>query len=105
MDVWLRLRELGGFDWIEVHYRDLVANLAGEGRRATEFLQLPWHDRQAKFHESAGMKFFFSPTYQDVTQPLHNRSVDRWKNYAEVLAPVQERLAPYCRAFGFEGRG
>jgi tetratricopeptide (TPR) repeat protein len=105
MDVWLRLRELGGFDWIEVHYRDIVANLEAEGRRATEFLQLPWHESQAEFHESAGKKFFFSPTYQDVTQPLHNRSIDRWKNYAEALAPIQERLAPYCRKFGFEAGG
>jgi tetratricopeptide (TPR) repeat protein len=105
MDVWLRLRELGGFDWIEVHYRDIVANLSGEGRRATEFLQLPWQESQAKFHESAGQKFFFSPTYQDVTQPLHNRSVDRWKNYAAALAPIQDRLAPYCRAFGFAEGG
>ena len=102
MNVWLRLRELGGFDWIEVHYRDIVANLEAEGRRATEFLQLPWHDSQAKFHESAGRKFFYSPTYRDVTRPVHNRSVDRWKNYAETLAPIQDRLAPYCRAFGYE---
>jgi len=104
MDVWLRLRELGGFDWIEVHYRDIVTNLESEGRRATEFLQLPWHDSQAKFYESAGQKFFFSPTYQDVTQPLHNRSVDRWKNYAEALAPIQDRLAPYFRAFSYAER-
>jgi tetratricopeptide (TPR) repeat protein len=102
MDAWLRMRELGGFDWIEVHYRDIVVNLADEGRRATEFLQLPWHESQAKFHESASQKFFFSPTYQDVTRPLHNRSIDRWKNYAEALAPVQDCLAPYCREFGFE---
>jgi hypothetical protein len=104
MDVWLRLRELGGFDWIEVHYRDIVANLEVQGRRATEFLQLPWHEGQAKFHESARRKFFFSPTYQDVTQPLHNRSVDRWKNYAEALAPILERLEPYCRALGYDQR-
>jgi tetratricopeptide (TPR) repeat protein len=102
MDTWLRMRELGGFDWLEVRYHDIVANLADEGRRATEFLQLPWHENQAKFHESARQKFFFSPTYQDVTQPLHNRSIDRWKNYAEALAPFQDCLAPYCREFGFE---
>jgi tetratricopeptide (TPR) repeat protein len=102
MDVWLRMRELGGFDWIEVHYRDIVTNLAVEGRRATEFLQLPWHENQAKFHESARQKFFFSPTYQDVTQPLHKRSIERWKNYAEALAPIQNRLVPYCHAFGFD---
>jgi Flp pilus assembly protein TadD len=27
MDVWLRLRELGGFDWIETRYEDTVASL------------------------------------------------------------------------------
>jgi len=102
MDAWLRMRELGGFDWIEVRYQAIVTNLAEEGRRATEFLQLPWHENQAKFHESARQKFFFSPTYQDVTRPLHNRSIDRWKNYPEALAPFQARLAPYCRAFGFD---
>jgi tetratricopeptide (TPR) repeat protein len=104
MDVWLRMRELGGFDWIEVHYRDIVANLEVEGRRATEFLQLSWHESQAKFHESARKIFFFSPTYQDVTQPLHNRSVERWKNYAEALSPILERLEPYCRALGYDKR-
>ena len=36
MDVWLRLRELGGFDWIETRYEDVVADLerrrqAGDG--------------------------------------------------------------------------
>lgn len=105
MDVWLRLRELGGFDWIQVRYRDVVADLAGEGRRATEFLGLPWHEKQAEFHESARRKFLFSPTYQDVTRPVENRPVDRWKNYAEALEPFQSRLAPYCRAFGFDECG
>ena len=32
MDVWLRLRELGGFDWIETRYEDVVANLEPEGK-------------------------------------------------------------------------
>ena len=104
MDAWLRLRDLGGFDWIEVRYDELVANLESEGRRATEFLHLPWHADQAQFYESARRKFFFAPTYQDVTQPVHRRALGRWKNYAAALAPVQARLARYCRAFGFDER-
>jgi tetratricopeptide (TPR) repeat protein len=101
MDVWLRLRELGGFDWMEIHYRDIVNDLPGEGRRATEFLGLAWDEGQGRFHESARRKFLFSPTYQDVTRPMQNRPVDRWKNYAAALEPYQDRLAPYCREFGF----
>ena len=101
MDVWLRLRELGGFDWMETRYEDIVGNLESEGRRVTEFLGLSWHPQQANYHETARKKFVFAPTYSDVTQPVYHRAVGRWKHYAEALAPVQERLAPYCRAFGY----
>ena len=102
MDVWLRLRELGGFEWIETRYEDIVDNLESEGRRITEFLELSWHPQQANYYETARKKFIFAPTYHSVTRPVYHRAVGRWKNYAEALAPIQERLAPYCRAFGYD---
>ena len=101
MDVWLRMRELGGFDWIESRYEDVVANLESEGRRVTEFLGLSWHPDQGRYFETARRKFLFAPTYHDVTQPVYTRAVGRWERYAEALEPVQARLAPYCRAFGY----
>jgi len=101
MDVWLRMRDLGGFDWIETRYEDLVANLEAEGRRVTEFLGLPWHEQQAAFHETTRKKFVFSPTYNEVTQPVYQRARGRWKNYADALTPIQERLEPYCKAFKY----
>ena len=102
MEVWLRMRELGGFDWIETRYEDIVANLESEGRRVTEFLGLSWQPQQAAYHETNRKKFVFSPTYNEATRPVYQRAVNRWKNYAEALAPVQERLAKYCRVFGYE---
>ncbi len=101
MDVWLRMRELGGFDWIETRYEDVVDNLEVEGRRVTEFLGLPWHPDQASFHETAQRKVVFAPTYDEVTKPVHSRAVKRWEHYAEALEPIRARLAPYCRAFGY----
>jgi len=101
MDVWLRLRELGGFDWMETRYEDIVGNLESEGRRITEFVGLAWHPQQASYYETARGKFVFAPTYHDVTQPVYRRAVGRWEHYAEALAPIQERLAPYCRVFGY----
>jgi len=102
MDVWLRLRDLGGFDWLESRYEDVVADLATEGRRVTEFLGLIWHPQQAASHEKAKHQFVFAPTYNDVTKPVHNRAIGRWKNYAETLAPVQAQLAPYLRNFRYD---
>jgi len=102
MDVWLRMRELGGFDWIETRYEDVVADLETEGRKLMNFLGRPWHADQMRFHETARRKMLFAPTYHDVTQPVYKRAVKRWERYAEALAPAQARLAPYCRAFGYD---
>jgi tetratricopeptide (TPR) repeat protein len=101
MDVWLRMRGLGGFDWIETRYEEVVGNLEAEGRRVTNFLGLPWHEAQASYHETARNKFVHAPTYSEVTKPLHHRAVGRWKHYAEAIAPLEASLKPYFRAFGY----
>jgi len=101
MDVWLRMRELGGFDWVETRYEDVVKDLEGQGRRATEFLGLTWHPDQGRSHETARRKVLYAPTYHDVTQPVYQRAVGRWERYAAALEPLQAKLAPYCRAFGY----
>ena len=102
MDVWLRMRELGGFDWIETRYEDVVVQLETEGRKVTEFLGLAWHPDQGRYQETARRKFLFAPTYHDVTQPIYQRAVGRWERYAEALEPIMGRLAPYCRTFGYD---
>ena len=101
MDVWLRLREIGGFDWIESRYEDVVENLEQEGRKVSAFLGLTWHVDQMTSHETARRKVLYAPTYHDVTQPVYKRAVGRWERYAEALAPLQPKLAPYLRAFGY----
>jgi tetratricopeptide (TPR) repeat protein len=101
MDVWLRLKELGGFEWIETRYEDVVGNLETEGRRVTNFLDLPWHEAQATYYETARGKFVHSPTYNEVTKPVHSRAVGRWEHYARALAPLQAGLEKYCRTFGY----
>lgn len=102
MDVWLRVREWENAPAIEIRYEDTVANLEGEGRRATEFLGLEWRPEQAKYHEKSRSKNLYSPTYHDVTQPVYTRALARWRPYEKHLAPILPRLEPYCRAFGYE---
>jgi hypothetical protein len=102
MDVWLRLRELSGFAWLESRYEDVVTNPEAEGRRVTEFCGLVWHANQNSHREVARNKVLFAPTFSDVAQPVHKRAVGRWQHYAEALAPLQERLARYCKSLGYE---
>jgi tetratricopeptide (TPR) repeat protein len=101
MDTWLRLRELGGFEWLETRYEDVVRDLETEGRRVTEFLGLTWHPDQAACHEAARRKLVYSPSYGEVARPVHDRAVGRWRNYAAALEPLLPRLATYTKAFGY----
>ena len=102
MDVWLRMKELDGFDWTESRYEDMVENLEAEGKRVTEFLGLAWEPSQAHYRELTRQPFVFAPTYHDVTKPVHKRAVRRWEHYAGALGPVMDKLTPYCRAFGYQ---
>ena len=101
MDVWLRVKSLGGFEWIETRYENMVADPEKGGRRVTEFLGREWNPVQSRFYESARDKFVFAPTYHDVTQPVHQRSVGRWHAYSEYLKPCLAKLEPYCQALGY----
>ena len=101
MEVWLAVREWEGFAWLETRYEDLVRDVEKEGRRVTEFLGLDWHEDQARFYEKNAGKQLFSPTYQDVTKPVYNRSVARWRAYEKYLTPILPALEPYCRTFGY----
>jgi hypothetical protein len=101
MGIWLAVRQWEGFAWIETRYENMVADLEKEGRRVTDFLGLPWHPEQARFHEKSRKKQIFAPTYQDASQPIYRRSLSRWHRYEKYLASSQPILEPYCRALGY----
>jgi hypothetical protein len=99
MDIWLTVREWKGFAWMETRYEDIVTDLEKEGRRVTTFFDLDWHQKQKLFHENR--KQLYSPTYQDVTKPVYNRSVGRWRSYEKYLTPILSTLEPYCQKLGY----
>lgn len=101
MDVWLRLRDLGGFEWLESRYEDTVSNLAVEGKRVTEFLGLEWQQEQASFHQKKQQTQVVAPTYHDVTKPVHQRSMQRWLTYESHFEPYLAELEPYMKRLGY----
>jgi hypothetical protein len=101
MDLWIRTRPLLVQPWIEVRYEDIIGDPIAEGSRVTTFLGLDWDDAQADPSAHARQKIVRSPTHADVTQPIYHRAVGRWQRYGTYLEPFQEKLAPFCEAFGY----
>jgi tetratricopeptide (TPR) repeat protein len=76
--------------FIEVDYESVVADLAGETRRLLDFLGLPWNDSCRDFHRTA--RPILTASVNQVREPLHARSVGRWRRHAAQLAPLLEAL-------------
>ena len=68
------------------HRFRLVEDPEAEVRRLLDFLGLDFDPACLRFHESAG--FVQTPSRWQVRQPVHARSVGRWKPYAAHLAPL-----------------
>ncbi len=104
MGFWLRLREMLSIGVLEIRYEDLVGDFDRWGARLVEFAGLEWDDAIGTFHEGARERVVRSASYEAVTERVHTRSVGRWACYADRLAPVLERLAPFVEAFGYGER-
>ncbi len=98
---WLVTREHTKADWMELRYEDTVENLEAQARRLLSFLGLPWEEGVLQFHRHARKKLVRSPTYEAVTEPVHNRAIGRWKNYERHLAPHLEILEAQLDEFGY----
>lgn len=86
----------------QVRYEDVVTNLEREARALVGFLELDFDPAMLDFHKTALGRDIKTPSARQVTQPLYNRSVGRWRRYAEDLAPVLPQLQTWAEHFGYE---
>ncbi|MES1198627.1 MAG: sulfotransferase [Pseudomonadota bacterium] len=82
-----------------MRYETLVQNQEGETRRLFDHLGLSFEPACLRFHENP--RHAPTPSYAQVTAPLNDRSIGRWKNYAAALAPVMPQLAPLLARLGY----
>ena len=75
---------------LELHYETLASDPEPAARQLIEFVGLPWDPACLDFHRSGrGVQ---TPSRWQVKQPIHSRSIGRWKNYTPSLAPLIQVL-------------
>jgi tetratricopeptide (TPR) repeat protein len=93
MDHW---REVLPLPMIEVDYEELVADLEGVARKALTFCELDWDPACLAFYQTRRAVRTASMT--QVREPLYKRSLNRWKRYRDVLAPLEKFLPPEAQS-------
>ena len=98
-----RWGELCVGQFVTVLYESLVAAPAQQSQRMFEHCGLEWRDEYLDFHRSAAAVRTFSAT--QVREPVHDRSVGAWREFAEVLEPLRNALREEFAALGLVGDG
>ena len=94
LDHWRRTKPL---EWLEVSYEDVVRDGECQSRRLIDFLGLEWDPVCLRFHSTR--RVVKSASQVQVREPIHTRSVGRWKNYESLLEPLFQAMARH----GVEG--
>jgi tetratricopeptide (TPR) repeat protein len=86
----------------EVRYETLVADFESQVRAIAGFLGLAWDDAMLAPAAHARAKGYIStPSYSQVIQPVHGKSIGRWKPYAGHFEPVIALIQPCLESWGY----
>ncbi|QKS01741.1 tetratricopeptide repeat protein [Sphingomonas sp. CL5.1] len=80
-----------------IRYEQMVTNPEAEMRSLLDFLEIAWNpavlDNRAG---AAANRVVATASYAQVTQPINDRSIGRWRNYQKYLEPALPTLARWA---------
>jgi len=79
--------------FLDVDYEALVDQQESTTRAMLAHCGLPWEDACLEFHKNAAPAA--SASASQVRQPVYRRSVQRWRDYADDLAPLAAFLTDH----------
>ena len=76
---------------LDVHYEEVVTRPDEMIPKLVEFCGLEWDSACLRFYEKK--RFVDTASYDQVRQPLHPKSIGRWKHYDKHLGPLKAALS------------
>ncbi len=102
MGVWVASCEVLPLKTHTVVYEDLVRDPEGVLRPLVDFLELGWDERMLDHRSTAKARgHIANPSYNQVTEDLHQRAIGRWRRYEKQLEPVLPVLLPWAERLGY----
>jgi hypothetical protein len=83
----------------QVRYEEMVAGQERTVRDVLEFIGLPFEPDCLSFHQNR--RYARTASYAQVTEPLYDRSVHRYRHYVRQLEPAIAILNPLIERLGY----
>lgn len=74
----------------DIKYETLIKKPIEESKKLLNFCQLNWQDACEHFHQNSSSTTTASAS--QVRQPIYKTSLEKWRNYEQQLAPLQQQL-------------
>ena len=75
---------------MDVSYEELTSDPETVSRRLVEFCGLKWDERCLEFYKTR--RAVAASSYDQVSQPIYQGSVERWRHYEKYLEPLRQAL-------------
>jgi hypothetical protein len=99
MDLVRHYRAEMKLNYLSIRYEQLVANEESSVRMILAFIGEDYHSSCLNFHENR--RYARTASYAQVTEPLYDRSVYRYRNYLRQLRSALSILQPTIESLGY----
>jgi tetratricopeptide (TPR) repeat protein len=101
MSLWIQLRQQIRLPFMESRYEDLVNDKEGGISALAGFLRVDLRDAAHDTEGGGKNRYISTPSHFDATQPIYRRSLERWRNYQDILGEYFVELDPTVRELGY----
>jgi len=85
--------------YLPIRYEAMVGMQAGTVRSMLDFIGVPFEENCLRFNENR--RYARTASYAQVTEPLYDRSLGRYRHYRRHLEPVVPILRPLIERLGY----
>jgi tetratricopeptide (TPR) repeat protein len=86
----------------QLRYEDLVTEPKDQLTALINFLELETDESMLEDWRQDGGETSNTPSYQQVFQPLHTRSIGKWRHFSKQLESSRAVLQPWVERFGYQ---
>lgn len=89
MEIWTKNKIIFKPDVCELKYEDLVLSFEESIKKVLDFLEIQWSDELYNFNKISKGRRINTPSYYQVTEPINNKAIFRWKNYTNQITNIK----------------
>ena len=102
MNLWDKYQENLNLNLYQIKYEDIVNDFDNCIKQLLKFLNVNWTDDLRNYYLTASKRGIINtPSYNQVSSPLYNKSISRWKNYSKNFLDFNLKLEKWLKRYQY----